>query len=175
MISSVPFLIREATAADNILLADLGWKCFEQAFAATNNPSDMAAYLSATFIPTLQAAELADPQHIFWLVYTGEELIGYVKLFTGATVACISSANALKISRLYLAQAWWGQGIGLALLRCCLQYAQENKYTCVWLTVWEHNERALALYQKLGFTAVGEEDFVLGQDVQRDFIMEKVL
>jgi len=169
------FSIREATAADNVLLAQLGWQAFEEAFGPDNTPEDMAAYLPTAFSPELQAAELADPNCLFWLVYDGHTPIGYVKLYAGPAPACIAQQNQLKIARLYLLQAWWGKAIGPELLRRCLQYAQENKFASVWLTVWSKNERALTLYWKFGFEIVGEEDFVLGQDVQLDYIMEKVL
>ena len=167
--------IREATAADNVLLSQLGWQAFAEAFAPDNNPADMAAYLPSAFSPDLQAADLADLRCLFWIVYVGETPIGYVKLYAGPAPACISQQNQLKIARLYLLQAWWGQAIGPELLRQCLQYAQEKRFASVWLTVWSKNERALTLYRKFGFEIVGEEDFVLGQDVQLDYIMEKVL
>jgi len=167
--------VRNGTKSDNILLAQLGWQAFAEAFAADNTPADMAAYLLTAFSPELQAAELADPRCLFWLVYDGDNPIGYVKLYAGPAPACISQQNQLKIARLYLLQAWWGQGIGPVLLERCVAYAQEHNYNLIWLTVWEKNERALKLYRKLGFETVGEEDFVLGQDVQRDLIMEKNL
>ena len=167
--------IRVAASQDNFLLAQLGRETFAQAFAAANTPEDMAAYLPGAFSPALQAAELADPQNIFWLVYAGEGCIGYVKMFTGPAAAVVSNPKALKISRLYLLQETCGRGIGAAVLNRCISYAREEGFASVWLTVWEHNTRALALYRKQGFKIVGDEDFVLGQDVQHDFIMEKVL
>ena len=173
MISSLT--VRNGTKPDNILLAQLGWQTFAEAFGPDNTPEDMAAYLPTAFSPELQAAELADPQNIFWLVLVNDVPVGYVKLFAGLAPTCVKSQRPLKIARLYLLQAWCGQGIGHELLQRCFQYAQENGYTSVWLTVWEKNEGALALYQKLGFNLVGEEEFVLGQDVQRDYIMEKVI
>jgi ribosomal protein S18 acetylase RimI-like enzyme len=166
---------RVAASQDNILLAQLGRDTFEQAFAAANTPEDMAAYLPGAFSPALQAAELADPQNIFWLVYAGKEIIGYVKMFTGPAAAVVSNPKALKIARLYLLPAWCGHGFGAELLHACFRFARQEGFASVWLTVWEHNTRALALYQKLGFKITGDEDFVLGQDVQHDFIMEKVL
>ena len=173
MISS--FSIREATAADNVLLAQLGWQAFAEAFGPDNSPEDIAAYLPTAFSPDLQAAELADPQNIFWLVLVNDTPVGYVKLFAGLAAACVRSQKPLKIARLYLLQAWCGQGIGHELLQRSFRYAQENGYTSVWLTVWEKNERALALYKKLGFKIIGEEEFILGKDVQLDYILEKVL
>src|SRR5687767_2413475 len=100
--------IRVATSQDNMLLAQLGSETFEKAFGAANTPEDMAAFLAGAFSPELQATELADPLNIFWLVFVGEALTGYVKMFTGPAAACVTSSKALKISRLYLLQPWWG-------------------------------------------------------------------
>ncbi|KAA5540366.1 GNAT family N-acetyltransferase [Adhaeribacter rhizoryzae] len=172
---NISVTIRVATSQDNIVLAQLGQETFAQAFAAANTPEDMAAYLPGTFSPALQAAELADPQNIFWLVYAGSELAGYVKMNTGPAAACITATKALKIARLYLLQHWHGRGIGSEILNQCFCYARAAGFGAVWLTVWEHNLGALTLYQRLGFKIIGHEDFVLGQDVQHDYIMEKVI
>jgi ribosomal protein S18 acetylase RimI-like enzyme len=158
-----------------MLLAQLGSETFEKAFGAANTPEDMAAFLAGAFSPELQATELADPLNIFWLVFVGEALTGYVKMFTGPAAACVTSSKALKISRLYLLPTWCGKGIGSELLNKCMQYGREEGFNLVWLTVWEHNTRALTLYQNLGFKIIGSEDFVLGQDVQLDYIMKKDL
>jgi ribosomal protein S18 acetylase RimI-like enzyme len=39
--------------------------------------------------------------------------------------------------------------------------------------VWERNPRAIAFYEKLGFAAVGEHEFRLGNDPQRDIVMAR--
>ena len=56
-----------------------------------------------------------------------------------------------------------------------MQYGHREGFNLVLLTVWEHNTLALILYQILGFKLIGSEDFVLGQDVQLDYIMKKDL
>jgi ribosomal protein S18 acetylase RimI-like enzyme len=43
----------------------------------------------------------------------------------------------------------------------------------VWLDVWERNTRAISFYERWGFVVVGEQDFVLGDDVQRDLLMAR--
>jgi ribosomal protein S18 acetylase RimI-like enzyme len=45
----------------------------------------------------------------------------------------------------------------------------------VWLGVWEKNARAIRFYTAWGFEKVGEQDFRLGNDLQRDWIMQKSL
>ncbi|WP_026463308.1 GNAT family N-acetyltransferase [Adhaeribacter aquaticus] len=168
------FSVRVATASDNELLAQLGWETFEAAFGAANTPEDMAAYLPTAFNPSLQAAELNDPQTIFWIISVQEAVVGYIKFYFGPAPACITSSNQMKIARLYLLPKWCGKGLGTELLKQSFDFAKKKECKVIWLTVWEHNTGALALYQKYGFKIVGDEDFVLGQDVQHDFIMEKV-
>ena len=45
-------------------------------------------------------------------------------------------------------------------------------YETIWLGVWERNERAIRFYEKWGFREAGTHDFILGNDVQNDLIME---
>lgn len=167
--------IRPATAADAVLLAELGSLTFSQAFAKDNTPKDMALYLQQAFSPEIQAAELADPACVFWLVSEADIISGYTKLQSGLLLNCLSTQNTLKISRLYVLEQFWGNGIGTYLLNEINQYARKKGFESIWLTVWDQNPRAIKLYQKLGFKIVGDEDFILGEDVQHDFIMEKIV
>jgi len=48
-----------------------------------------------------------------------------------------------------------GMGIGEALMRAALQKAKTNGLTRIELTVRENNNRAIALYEKLGFVTEG--------------------
>jgi len=41
--------------------------------------------------------------------------------------------------------------------------------------VWEQNPRAIVFYRKWGFTQVGEHCFAVGDDPQRDVILEREL
>lgn len=157
------------------LLAELGSITFSQAFAKGNTPEDMSLYLQQAFSPEIQEAELADPACVFWLVSEAGTVVGYTKLHSGLFLNCLTTQKALKISRLYVLKQFWGKGIGTQLLNEINQYAQEKGFESLWLTVWDQNPGAIKLYQKLGFKIVGDEDFILGQDVQHDFIMEKIL
>lgn len=49
------------------------------------------------------------------------------------------------------------------------------KFEIMWLGVWEENFNAQRVYEKLGYRRVGKHDFVIGGDVQTDFIMIKQL
>ncbi len=52
-------------------------------------------------------------------------------------------------------RAYWGLGIGRALLRACIECAEKAGYMQLELSVAAENERAAALYRSEGFTEYG--------------------
>jgi RimJ/RimL family protein N-acetyltransferase len=48
-----------------------------------------------------------------------------------------------------------GKGIGTALVRAAIDMAKATGLTRIELTVREHNERAITLYERLGFVREG--------------------
>ena len=50
---------------------------------------------------------------------------------------------------------YWGLGIGKALMEACIECAKDAGYTQLELNAVEENERALALYKKMGFVEYG--------------------
>jgi ribosomal protein S18 acetylase RimI-like enzyme len=68
-----------------------------------------------------------------------------------------------------------GKGVGKILMQSCLDVAKEKSKEVVWLGVWEKNQRAIDFYTKWGFEKFGETSFLLGTDVQCDWLMLKIL
>jgi ribosomal protein S18 acetylase RimI-like enzyme len=64
-----------------------------------------------------------------------------------------------------------GQAIGQSLLDHAKQLAKEQNAHFLWLGVWEHNPGAIRFYERNGFQKFGEHPFILGKDVQNDFLM----
>lgn len=48
-----------------------------------------------------------------------------------------------------------------------------DKKILVWLGVWEFNPRAIKFYTRYEFKKVGVHPFVLGNDVQNDWLMAR--
>ncbi|WP_192825205.1 GNAT family N-acetyltransferase [Rufibacter sp. LB8] len=166
---------RIATAQDANLLADLGWRTFEETFAPHNTNEDMDAFHPTMYAPARQAEELADPKTQFIIAESNNEAVAYVKWNWDEAPNEISGERPFQISRLYLLQAFTGKGLGDALMQKSLDKARENGHDVIWLTVWESNHRAIRFYQKYGFAFAGELTFVLGQDVQRDLYMQRAV
>jgi len=157
-------------------LAELGRQTFQDTFAATNTAADMAAYLTASFGPEIQLAELQDRENTFLLAHMQADLVGYAKLRDNSPLGLPEGQDAagrLEIERLYVRDDWQGTGLGAALMRGILALAEQLHCPAVVLGVWERNDRARAFYQRFGFREIGQHEFLLGQDVQTDLILRK--
>jgi ribosomal protein S18 acetylase RimI-like enzyme len=165
--------IRYATPFDNRLLAELGARTFQEAFARDNTPEDMGGYLAASFSPEIQAAELANPQSVFLIMELDGLPVGYSRLREAGSPACVIGTHPIEIVRFYIAQPRIGQGFGGWLMQACLEEAGKRGCGTIWLDVWEHNPRAISFYRKWGFVEVGTQAFQLGADRQTDLIMQR--
>lgn len=171
--------MRMATPEDAESLASAARTFFRDTFGNANTAEDMEAYLADAFTGARMRAELSAPDSRVWLAISGEEEIaGYVHVRQNAVPArapLASPNRAAEIVRLYADRRWHGKGLGAALMQKGLETALDWDADVLWLGVWERNARAIAFYQKQGFEIVGEHDFMLGTDRQRDFVMARRL
>ena len=165
--------LRYATAIDNVLLAEMGARTFYDTFAADNTPENMAAYLAASFSPEKQAAELADPSSVFLIAEVEGAAVGYARLKEGRPPTGITGIRPIEIVRIYARKGWIGRGVGVTLMKACLAEAEKRGCDTLWLDVWERNPRAIAIYRNWGFIEVGTQTFQLGNDLQRDLLMQR--
>lgn len=172
--------IRVATVADASRVSDLGAATFRETFQHDNTPEDMARYLSEAFSPERQTAEIADASSTVLIAERdgaqgGPELVGYAHLVSGPHPAVVHGPAPLELKRLYVRRAWHGQGVAQALMEAATTAARARGAQTMWLGVWERNARAVAFYQKYGFTRVGEHTFALGSDLQTDWLLARPL
>jgi ribosomal protein S18 acetylase RimI-like enzyme len=81
----------------------------------------------------------------------------------------------MELERIYSVKEQIGKGVGAELIKASIKEARDKGFDCLWLGVWDKNERAIKFYEKWGFKKVGSHVFMLGKDVQNDLIMEIVL
>lgn len=167
--------IREATTLDAALIADLSRQTFFDTFAAQNSKADMDKFLAEQFTRGRLMLEVGHTPNTFLLAYAGDELAGYVKLREGRNPVQLPGANAIEIARLYACKNMIGKGIGQLLMQTSLDIGKQRGKELAWLCVWEHNQRAIDFYQRWGFEKCGDVEFVLGDDVQTDWVMQRPL
>lgn len=172
--------IRRAAPADAPRLSAFAARTFVDTFGADNTPEDMALYLAETFTPERQRAEVADPGGVVLLAEMlgaggVRELAGYAHLVAGPAPAAVAGPAPVELSRFYVAAPWHGRGVAAALMGAVLGAARARGARTLWLGVWERNARAARFYEKCGFRRVGAHAFVLGRDVQTDWLMARGL
>jgi ribosomal protein S18 acetylase RimI-like enzyme len=164
--------IRVATAQDASLIASLSRETFYNAFAPANTKQDMDIFMSEVFTHEKLIAELYLPDNIFLLAYADENVAGYARLRDKAIPEIsLQTENVIEIARIYAVTSETGKGIGTVLMNECIRIAKEKKRKFIWLGVWEHNEKAIRFYQRFGFTKFGVHNFLLGNDLQCDWLM----
>jgi ribosomal protein S18 acetylase RimI-like enzyme len=119
--------------------------------------------------------EVGHRENIFLLAYLNEEIAGYVKLKDTRLPKGVDSKNAMEIARLYAMSTMIGRGVGKALMQKSIDIALEKKKDTIWLGVWKENKKAIDFYTSWGFSIFGECDFILGNDLQKDWMMKKKL
>jgi ribosomal protein S18 acetylase RimI-like enzyme len=169
MIQIAPFLSSEAD-----LLADISRTTFAETFAPANTPEDMAIFMEQQFTSEHLKAEMGKPGYLHLLARYNGAPAGYLFLKKHSHPQ-LQQTEALEISRIYSLQSFQGKGVGKAMMEYALQYAKENGLPTVWLGVWKENAKALAFYTGFGFRIFGETDFMLGNDLQKDWLMYKVI
>ncbi|MES2881910.1 MAG: GNAT family N-acetyltransferase [Bacteroidota bacterium] len=167
--------VRKATIEDAALIADISRQTFYETFAAQNSKADMDKFLNEQFTTAKLMTEPGQQENDFFLAYADDTLAGYVKLRSGRPPVFLRTKNALEIARLYAKKEMIGKGIGKLLMQTSIDAAKENNKEIIWLGVWEKNQHAIDFYTAWGFEKFDETDFILGNDLQRDWLMKKVL
>jgi diamine N-acetyltransferase len=152
------------------LLSQLAARLFEETFHGTCSDDDMAYQLQKTYNLDQVNRELADLNDYFFLIQVDGQVQGYSRLKEGNPPSDVMAGKrSIELKRLYLERQSHGRGLAAKLLQHNLELARSMNYARVYLSVWEHNERAKAFYRKMGFVDTGiDNPFPIGQTPQTD-------
>ena len=167
--------IRRARIDDARALSEIAEKTFRDTFGDANTLEDMALHCAASYSEKIQANEILDQAMLTLLSENQGGIVGFSQLRWGDTPDCVSARIPCEIQRLYVSANWHGKGVAHELMRTAIAAAVERQSDAIWLGVWERNRRAIAFYRKFDFVEVGEHEFRLGADPQRDVIMVRSL
>jgi ribosomal protein S18 acetylase RimI-like enzyme len=167
--------IRQATEADAAALAELAERTFRDTFAQMNRAEDIDVHCRNSYGNSIQATEIRDPGRTTLVCHVRDGLIAYGQLRWASAPSCVVATRPAEVQRLYVDAPWHGKGVAHALMASLLDAAVAGGADVAWLGVWEKNPRAISFYAKIGFEAVGDQVFVLGNDPQRDLVLAKRL
>lgn len=174
-LGDMDIVIRKIGAHEAAHLRDISIRTFEETFAGDNSAEDMSNYILHNLSIGKLSEELSNPKSEFYFAEKDAEVVGYLKINSGAAQTEPQPGNTLEIERIYVAREYLRMKIGHLLLQKALDRAMEVQADFIWLGVWEHNERAIRFYQNNGFEVFGSHQFTLGSDLQTDLLMRKFL
>lgn len=167
--------IKKVTLNDIEPLQKIGRQTFFETFHESNTEENMKKYLEDGFSVDALTEELTNEDSAFYFALDNDEVIGYLKLNTGAAQTEAQDKKSLEIERIYVLQDYHGKKIGQILYEKAIKTAMDMEADYVWLGVWEENLRAIKFYKKNGFVEFDKHIFVLGDDEQTDILMKKML
>lgn len=171
-------MIRRGDVNDADLLQRIGGKTFNDTFGNTCTKEDMRDVLELFFNSTQCASELADDADNFFFLEENGITKGYMRINAKHTCPLVSFQNrkCIELVRLYVLQQFHGTGVANELMNYALDFARQNGFDIMYLSVWEYNFRARGFYEKHGFVNSGvENDFPLGSTPQTDYWFVKDL
>ena len=133
----------------------------------------MQAFLAKNFNEEAIRKEIKSAKNTFMIALVHKQVVGYAKLSEATELPELGTIKHIEVSRLYASKEKIGSGVGKALMNECIECAKQKTKDVIWLGVWEHNQHAIQFYRRWGFEKFSEQTFVLGYDLQKDWLMKK--
>lgn len=169
------FEIRTASESDARIVAALSAATFYEAYVETDDPQDLAEYVTTNFSVDNVREHLLDPAVTFFLGAASGRFVGYLKIRRSEPPMCLSGRNVLEIERIYILGRFAGRGLGSVLIDRGLETARAEGFEGVWLGVWNENLSAKRFYENRGFVLAGEMPFEYGDQVFTNEVMVRDL
>ena len=166
-------IIKKVTEDDLSILKEISIKTFTETFAKDNTPEDTQKYIETNFTDEKILSEIKNEGSYFFIAFLDEKPVAYLKLNVGKAQTEKQGDDSMEIQRIYVLSEFKGKRIGSKLMEKAEDEAKKMKVKRIWLGVWEHNDAALAFYDKKGYKRFSEHIFMFGNDPQTDYLLEK--
>ncbi len=146
-------IITPCTAEDLHTLQDIAINSYGDHYLYLWYDSGMW-YIDRSFSDKALKTELADTNAAFFLIYEGDELVGFLKLNIDKELEGFTAEESLELERIYLTKAASGRGIGRRVVHFTVDFAKERNKRVVWLKAMD-SSRSVDFYEQNGFVKCG--------------------
>jgi ribosomal protein S18 acetylase RimI-like enzyme len=174
MIDQAAYLLRRATLADAPALSELGTSTFVDAFGHLYPPEDLQAFLSKAHAVAYYERLIRDPNVAIWLAAErGAAPMAYIVVGLCQLPVPNLEARAGEIRRLYVRKSGQAHGLGSRLMATALEWLAAEGFDPLYVGVWSGNVGAQRLYGRYGFEKVGDYEFAVGRQLDKEFILKR--
>lgn len=157
-------------------LRDIGIESYAPHYAHMWKPNGLEWYLEKCFGVEFLKKELLDKNVEYYIISSGEENIGILKLVLQKPLPDSNVENALYLEKIYFKKEWTGKGAGRELMNFAFERAGQIKSDCVWLVAMDTADKPVRAYERAGFTIHTHQflDFeLLLDEFKGTFVMKK--
>jgi len=159
--------IRKATTEDISVIQQLAHATWPDTFKEILSGEQIKYMLELIYSKTSLKKQLAEG-HNFLIAEENDTPIAYADY-------SLLKDDIYKLHKIYVLPQQQGKGIGKLLIEYIIDAIKKSNAATLLLNVNRYNE-AKAMYERLGFKVIGEEDIDIGEGFfMNDFIMEKKL
>lgn len=168
---------QKLTREDIPIIREIGRATYAPYYPEIWHPGGIDWYMERCFGNDVLEQELSDPNYEYF--FPRDEnggIIGLLKLVLQKPVPGKEVENALYLEKIYLMPAFFGKGVGLALMEFVFQKAASLGREAVWLMVLKAGP--VNAYLRAGFEIIGEtrwEFDLLKEEQQGGWVMLRVL
>lgn len=149
---------------------------FTVTFAHHYGKPEFEAFCDEVYSPDGSMSHDFDAPEVHWQVAIIDGApIGYAKLTPLRAPAVNALPNSLELQQIYVLPEWHGTGVAEHLITWGIATAGRLGAPEIYLTVFDHNERAKRFYARHGFEEVGRCTFQLGERIDDDRIWRRSL
>ncbi|CAN7534795.1 GNAT family N-acetyltransferase [Pseudoxanthomonas sp. LjRoot143] len=151
-------------------------RIFTEAFSHLYEREAFAAFCQQVYAcDGAMSRDFSNPEVDWKVAIANGEVVGYAKLTPLRAPAVRPAPDSLELQQIYVLADWHGSGVAQALMEWAITTARDRGAEELYLTVFDHNQRAKRFYTRHGFEEVGHCTFVLGERVDDDRIWRKRL
>ncbi len=134
---------------------DVGTRAYNQHYLQLWPSGKSKPYIESSFTKEVLSKEESDVNTILYIIELNGMAIGIFKITLNCSLGPFTKQEALYIDKIYILNAYSGQGIGKKILRFVQLRAKTLSKKIIWLDTMQRG-LALSFYQKNGFKIYGE-------------------
>jgi len=145
-----------------------------QTYAVDGVTFEFAHFITEKFSPEAIFNKIKKNEDPLIIAYQNGNPIGVAELHYH-TSCPIRKKDIPELGKLYVLERFYGKGIGYGLMNEVEKLVLEHGFTECNLEVYIHNARAIAFYERQGYTTMGNVDFPMKDNTYENLVMHKVL
>jgi len=149
--------IRTISLPDAETLSTLAKNIYRQYYLHLWHPGGADWYMNEYAYPAYKLkAELAAPENIHWIAYSGTESIGYIKLKLQPKLPDGDNNEYAELERIYIDQLFAGKGLGRKFMQLAENAAVMNGKKYLYLKAMDSATDSIAFYKTMGFRKIAD-------------------